>query len=176
MFDLFLPFILGAAIGIEPDRTPDAPVVAEMTEALPPLDQGSGDDMTDTRTPEPQIPTGQFTTAVEVRPILDMTKSNWIAVREYDGQDLIYFTHLMSWRCGLWDIRYGINGEPADTVVSMEPCNTDYQQPNVMIDVENFLPYVSYPAGSVQSVYVEIDFDDGTSDFAQFNRNEVLIP
>jgi hypothetical protein len=58
----------------------------------------------------------------------------------------------------------------------MEPCNTDYQQPNVMIDVENFLPYVSYPAGSVQSVYVEIDFDDGTSDFAQFNRNEVLIP
>lgn len=174
MFELFLPFFLATALGIDPDRAtaPDTAAVA----ALPPQDQGSGDGLRDTRTPEPQVPTGQFTTATEVRPILGMTKSNWIAVREYDGQDLLYFTHLISWRCGLWDIRYGVNGEAADAVMSMEPCNTDFQQPNVMVDVENYLPYVSYPAGSVQSVYVEIVFDDGTTDFAQFNRNEVLIP
>lgn len=178
MFDLFLPFLVGAALGVEPDRGPSAePAPASgAVAALPPLDQGSGDDMIDTRTPEPQVPTGRFTTAVEVRPILGMTKSNWVAVREYEGQDLVYFTHLMSWRCGLWDIRYGINGAPADNVVSMEPCHADYQQPNVMIDLENFRPYVSYPAGSVQSVAVEIVYDDGKSDFAQFNRSAVLIP
>lgn len=97
-------------------------------------------------------------------------------MREFNGQDYIYFTHLMAWRCGLWDIRYGINGAPANNVVAMEPCNEEFAQPNVMVDLENFQPYVIYPLGAVESVYVEIVFDDGTSDFAQFDRADVRIP
>jgi len=176
MIDLFLPLIIGLGIGIEPpsNERPAPPV--DVVEALPPIDQGSGDDLSADREPEPQIPTGKYTTAIEVRPILGMTKTNWIGVREYEGQDLLYFSHLMAWRCGLWDIRYGINGNPADIVVPMEPCNEEYAQPNVLVDVENYLPYVIYPLGAIESVYVEIVFDDGTSDFAQFDRNEVRIP
>ncbi len=178
MIDLFLPLILGTAIGIEPPQAAAPEVVAEVAaQAEPlPLSEGSGDDLGADREPEPQVPTGKYTTAVEVRPILGMTKSNWVAVREFNGQDLVYFTHLLSWRCGLWDIRYGVNGEPATNVVPMEPCHDDTAQPNAMTDIENFLPYVGYPLDSVESVYIEVVFDDGTSDFAQFNRNEVLIP
>ena len=177
MIDLFIPLVIGIGIGIDPPQTQD-PMIEPVgvVEEILPLALGSGDDLNASREPEPQIPTGKFTTATEVRPILGMTKSNWVGVREYEGQDLIYFSHLMAWRCGLWDIRYGINGAPADNVVPMEPCNEEFAQPSVMVDVENYLPYVTYPLGSVQSIYVEIVFDDGGADFAQFSRDDVRIP
>ena len=176
MFDLFLPYVLGLALGIEPEMS-GGPAETAMAEAvIAPIDEGSGDDLTAERAPEDQIPTGKFTTAVEVKPILGMTKSNWVAVRDYEGQDLLYFTHLLSWRCGLWDIRYGINGEPADNVVAMEPCHEDTGAPNAMTDPVNFPIYATLPQGSIESVYVEITFDDGTTDFARFSRSDVLIP
>lgn len=180
MIDLFLPLVIGIAIGIEPPQKDVAqasePVTTTQMTQAEQLEQGSGDDLSAAREPEPQIPTGKYTTAIEIRPILGMTKTNWVGVREFNGNDLIYFSHLMAWRCGLWDIRYGINGEPATNVVPMEPCNEEYAQPNVMVDIENFLPYVVYPLGSVESVYVEIVYDDGGTDFGQFERNEVRIP
>lgn len=177
MIDLFLPLIIGIGLGIEPPETGmDTVEVAAVVEPIVPLSQGSGDDLNATREPEAQVATGKYTTALEVRPILGMTKGQWIGVREFNGQDYIYFSQLMGWRCGLWDIRYGINGAPAINVMPMEPCNEEFAQPNVMVDIENYLPYVVYPLGSVESVYVEIVFDDGTSDFAQFERSEVRIP
>ena len=76
----------------------------------------------------------------------------------------------------MWDIRFGVNGDPAETVVAMEPCYDDMASPNVMQDVENFLPYVAFPPGSVENVYVEIVYDDGTTDFARFDRAQIQIP
>ncbi|MFC6640566.1 hypothetical protein [Sulfitobacter profundi] len=61
---------------------------------------------------EDQTPTGRFTTAAEVKPILNATRGNWIAVREYDGQDLVYVTHLWSWRCGLAAMAIAVNDAP----------------------------------------------------------------
>ena len=130
----------------------------------------------DSRTPEPQDPTGKFLTATEVRPILDATKGSWVAVRLYDGQDLLYFTNLLSWRCGLWEIRYGINGAPADQVLTMEPCHPDTAQPAALTDPVGFPIWVNFAPDSVQSVTVEIDYDDGTTDSASFDRNQILIP
>ena len=37
---------------------------------------------------EDQTPTGKFTTATEVKPILAMTLANWIGVWEWNGNDL----------------------------------------------------------------------------------------
>ena len=71
---------------------------------------------------------------------------------------------------------YGINGAPADRVLAMEPCDDTLAQPNAMHDVDNFSPYVVYPLGTVESVSVEIVYDDGTTDFTKVSRSAVQIP
>ncbi len=128
------------------------------------------------REPEPQVPTGQYTTAIEVKPILGMTKQSWAAVRLYEGNDLIYFSHLLAWRCGLWGIRYGVNGAAATNEVVLEPCHEGTAQPNAMTDPVGYPIYVTLPGESVQSLYVEVIYDDGTTDFARFERAQILIP
>lgn len=156
----------GAAPGAAPEKGQTAtPVqVAEPTPAT-----------TDSREPEPQVPTGQFTTAVEVKPILEMTKPQWIALRDYEGQDLLYFTQLLSWRCGLWDIRYGLNGAPATEILPLEPCHVGTASPNALTSVD-YPIYLEFPQGSVAQVTVAITFDDGTMAEATYDRAQVLMP
>ncbi|GGE26324.1 hypothetical protein GCM10011360_13400 [Primorskyibacter flagellatus] len=123
---------------------------------------------------EPQTVTGRFTTATEVKPILTATKSSWIAIREYDGQDLLYVTQIWSWRCGLVAMRVAVNGgapEPWD----LPPCHENTAQPNAITD-DDGLPFRSYPLGSLQSVLVELFYDDRTTDSATFTRPQVLMP
>lgn len=124
--------------------------------------------------PEPQEPTGKFTTATEVKPILTATKTAWVAVREYDGNDLLYFTHLVAWRCGLHEIRYGVNGA-AEQVFEVEECYINTAQPNAM-KMETHFPYVILDIGSVENMSVTLIFDDGTKDSATYQRSDILMP
>ncbi len=124
--------------------------------------------------PEPQTPTGKFTTATEVKPILTATKTAWAALREYDGKDLLYFTHLVAWRCGLHEIQFSVNNA-ALQVFEVEECYTDTAQPNAM-KMETHMPYVSYDLGSVNSVTVTLIYDDASTDRAEFLRKEILMP
>lgn len=123
---------------------------------------------------EDQTPTGKFTTATEVKPILTATKAQWIAVREYDGQDIIYFTQLLSWRCGLSAIRYSVNGGPMQQY-PMPPCHMEMAAPNALLG-EEAMPIMGLPPKSVQTVDVEVFLDDTSVDFASYQRNQVLIP
>ncbi|WP_298858291.1 hypothetical protein [uncultured Sulfitobacter sp.] len=125
--------------------------------------------------PEDQTPLGKFTTAAEVGPILEMTKANWLAVREYDGQDLVYFSHILSWRCGLIAAKFSINGEPLQ-VLQMPECHMKFQQPNVLIDDEPLLAFRRYELGSVQSVRMDILLDDLTVKSVTIDRSDMLIP
>lgn len=123
---------------------------------------------------EPQQPSGKFTTATEVKPILTMTKANWVAVREYNGQDLLYVTQLLSWRCGLLRLQYSINGGPMQDW-PLPPCLNDTAQPNA-IRTEDGLPYEGFAPGSIESVRVELLYDDLSTDSAEFSRSDVLMP
>lgn len=116
-----------------------------------------------------------FTTAAEVKPILQATKANWVALRDYDGNDLLYFTHLESWRCGLVEVRFSINSTAATRVWEMEPCYEGAPQPNAL-KLEGHLPYVVLPQGMTNSVSVVIVYDDGTEDRADFDRSAIMMP
>lgn len=116
-----------------------------------------------------------FTTAAEIKPILDATRANWIAVREYDGKDLLYFTHLLSWRCGLSEIRYGLNGAVPDKVWPMEPCYDTEPQPNAL-KMEGAEIYLTEPLSSIQTISISVTYDDGTTTSADFNRADVMTP
>jgi hypothetical protein len=116
-----------------------------------------------------------FTSAAEVRPILDLTKANWVAVREFDGQDLVYFTGVLSWRCGLTELHYGLNGEAPVTQFPMEPCYADQPAPNAFLD-EAWPIYMRQPLGSVQTVTVRVLFDDGESTEVTLDRANIMTP
>lgn len=116
-----------------------------------------------------------FTTAAEVKPILSATKPQWIAVREYDGRDLLYFTNLLAWRCGVEKVSYGVNGAAPETPLTMEPCYEAEAQPNAL-KVEDILPYVSLDLGSVQTVTVRVTFDDGSTEEGSYERAKVMTP
>lgn len=118
---------------------------------------------------EPQEATGRFTTAAEVKPILSATRANWIHVREFNGQDLLYVTHLWSWRCGLAQVKLGVNGA-APEVWPLPECHLDEGFPN-MIKEEDGMPYRSYPLGSIQQIAVEVTFDDLTAESLTFGRD-----
>ena len=96
-------------------------------------------------------------------------------MRDYNGQDLLYFTHLLAWRCGLWEIRYGLNGATPDQVFEAEPCYPDSAAPGA-ITSDNHLPYVTLPPGSVASVTVRLVYDDGAEDTVVYERGAVLLP
>lgn len=116
----------------------------------------------------------QFTTAAEIRPILDATKSSWVAVREFDGRDLLYFTHLMAWRCGLDAIYYSVNNGD-ETLWDNEPCYTDEAQPNA-IKADDMLPFIYFDLQSIQSVQVRLVYDDGAEDSVRFERGAIMTP
>ncbi|MEM7242313.1 MAG: hypothetical protein AAF429_09015 [Pseudomonadota bacterium] len=112
-----------------------------------------------------------MTDAAQIRPILEMTKANWVAVREWEGQDLIYFTHLETWRCGLDGVKYGINRDTADTEWQLALC--DETNPNAL--PADYLPFTAVDLKSVNSLVIEITYDDGQTDTATFDRAAIQI-
>lgn len=113
-----------------------------------------------------------FMTAAEVRPILEVTQDSWVAVREYDGNDLLYFTHLVAWRCGLEQVRYAINGGELQ-LFELEPCYPDEATPNA-IKAADILPFITLNLNEVDRVTVELTYDDGKVSMVDYERGKIL--
>lgn len=98
------------------------------------------------------------------RQILEMTKDAWIAFRDYGGEQLIYFTHLEAWKCGIAEVRYSVNGEALDRIWELQPCN-----PENPAAITTDRPYIALPPGTAQSVSVQLTYEDGgTSEIVTF--------
>lgn len=167
MFEFFLPYLIGTALGIEPSQTSMAAVNTDVSAVSLALDVVS----------EPAVPIMDigFTSAQEVRPMLEMTKNNWVAVRSDSGQDILYFTTLLTWRCGLTSISYGVNGAPPSQPLEMEPCYAGTSAPNAMAVSDGFSPYVTFKADSLETITVAVAFDDGSGEALTFKRSDVML-
>ena len=116
-----------------------------------------------------------FTKADDIEPILGMTKMNWVAVREWDGKDLLYFTHLITYRCGIEQVRYYINvGKPR--IREMEECYWDLPQPFIIQDPNGYVIYDEFEMQSIQTITVEITLKNGTVLRETFERKQVWTP
>lgn len=99
------------------------------------------------------------------RKILEMTAGSWLSLREFNGL-LLYYTHLVSYRCGIREVRIGIDSSVPDKVLALPPC--DAKNPN---DIpSNLNPYMKI-APTVKAVSVELTYRDGTrSEVKTFRR------
>jgi hypothetical protein len=99
------------------------------------------------------------------RKILDMTATSWLSFREFNGL-LVYYTHLMSYRCAIREVRVGIDSTVPDKVLKMPPC--DPRDPSVI--PHDTQPYLKL-APATKSVSVELTYRDGSvSEIKSFRR------
>jgi hypothetical protein len=99
------------------------------------------------------------------RKILDMTATSWLSFREFNGL-LVYYSHLMSYRCAIREARVGIDTAVPDRVLKMPPC--DPKDPSAI--PHEAQPYLKL-APSTQFVSVELTYRDGSiSEIKSFRR------
>ena len=90
------------------------------------------------------------------RKILDMTATSWLSFRDYNGL-LVYYTHLMSYRCAIREVRIGVDSAVPDKVLKMPAC--DMRDPVAI--PSSATPYLKLPS-NVKSVSVELTYRDGS--------------
>jgi len=98
-----------------------------------------------------------FTTSAGVKPILELIRPQWVAIRPYDGKDHLYFTTLLVYRCGIEQISFAYNGGPFQ-VLDHEPCYAGEANPSAL-KIETHLPYVVAPLDGLQSVDIRLEFE-----------------
>jgi len=103
--------------------------------------------------------------------ILDLTKGSWAYFRDYNGRQLIYFTHLEAYRCGISQVRYSLNSDALDHEWKLGPC--DPKAPN---NITTDKPYISLPLGTANIISVQLTFKDGgKSELVRIDMKNQLI-
>ena len=92
----------------------------------------------------------------DYRKILDMTSTSWLSFRQYNGL-LVYYSHLMSYRCAIREVRIGIDTAMPNQVLKMPPC--DMRDP--LADPARSLLYQKLPPAT-QFMSVELTYRDGS--------------
>ncbi len=108
-------------------------------------------------------PTG--TLEREQRKILEMTAGSWLSFREFNGL-LVYYTHLLSYRCAIRQVRIGIDSTIPDRSLPIPPCNAR----DPMAIPADAQPWIKLPPATGM-VSVELTYRDGSvSEVKTFRR------
>ena len=96
----------------------------------------------------------------QLKSIVSATKaSGWVAFKDHSGGQNLYFSHLVSWRCGMKEVRYSINSKDLDQVFPLAKCNP--QIPNNVPDDPKWILLI-LERGTAKTVAVQVLFEDDT--------------
>jgi hypothetical protein len=102
----------------------------------------------------------------EQRKILEMTAGSWLSLRDSSNALMIYYTHLMTYRCGIREVRIGVDSAVPDQPVKLPRCD----QSAPMAIPHDAHPYLKVRP-STKLVSVEITYRDGSvSEVKTFRR------
>lgn len=91
------------------------------------------------------------------REILEMTSGNWLSFREFNGL-MVYYTHLVSYRCAIREVKIGIDSTVPDRKLAIPPC--DPRAPSSI--PSSAQPYMKLPP-KTKVMSVELTYRDGTT-------------
>jgi hypothetical protein len=98
--------------------------------------------------------------------ILDQFWTSWIAFDSGGNAGVVYFTHMLSYRCAIKGVRYSFNGASLDKTIEMPPC--DEKDPYAI--PYDYQPYFKV-GEDVTSMSVQVTYSDGTqSPVREFKR------
>lgn len=92
--------------------------------------------------------------------ILERLTSGWLAFRDWDGRKLLYFTHLISYRCAIQEVRYALDSDTPDQVFDTGPCDPDNPHA-IPSSGPGSTVHIDIPARTA-FVSVELFYRDGT--------------
>lgn len=90
--------------------------------------------------------------------ILDQFWTSWVTFDASGNKGLLYFTHVLSYRCAVKEMRYGFNGGPPQKALELPAC--DEKNPYALPD--GYLPYMAV-GDDVKTMSVQLTYADGTS-------------
>ncbi|NOR56016.1 MAG: hypothetical protein GQ531_07385 [Sulfurovum sp.] len=93
----------------------------------------------------------------QMKKILGMTQNSWVSFRDFNGKQLIYFTHLEAYTCGIKEVHYSINSDTLDKVWTLAPCKSDG-----ISTIKKDLIMLRLELGTAKSIDVQLTFIDGT--------------
>ena len=100
--------------------------------------------------------------------MLDAGKtSGWVAFRNFNGRQLLYFTHLQTLHCRLKEIRYSINSDALDQRVELVECNKAIPFNVSDKDVHAGRLYKSMSPGTAQWAAVQVVWEDDEESVVQ---------
>jgi uncharacterized caspase-like protein len=96
-----------------------------------------------------------------MKQILEMTNTSWLMLQRGEGRVLVYWSQLASFRCGIAELRYGLDRDTPDRVLTLPAC--DRADPNA---IRGFNPYFEAPAGT-RFATVQLRYRDGSQSAVQ---------
>lgn len=85
--------------------------------------------------------------------------TQWVAFRDFNGRQLVYFTAVISYACGVSEIRWSMNSDSLDQNWPMPKCN-EYLPFSVSADSKI---YETLKLNTAKTISVQLVFKDGTA-------------